>query len=983
MKPVINSFTNAAMAFATLLLVGSLPSPANAATINLSAGGNLNLAIEQALPGDTILLAPGTYTPQATPFISGAPFSNAFWITKNVTIRGTSGAATTILDSNGGFEYAVQFRSIGYLNGPSNPSGAILDGVTVTSLRGGVIALDNSVPGGLQNIQIRNVVVNADGNNVNAESGVLLQKTTDSIVDNVVVNKGALGGIYLLDASRNIVMNSVVNRVRIQHAITSFGGAYNQILNNTITQSPLEGIAIKNSSFARVEGNTISGYFSDGIALSDNSRNSAVIHNTMVADAYRYSPLIANNINRANGVGLWLNCGSNANYVAGNYLRGAPEVGLAIYSSNNNYILGNVVTENLQGGVLTRDLTQFCDPNIASSKAADNNIIHRNSTTYQEQGGGILAIQSSANEIAYNYVSSINEFGQKVTRPLGTFGLSFFSALQSKVFANTVNDTTYPVNVDINTFNTQFFRNRFLKNGTGMIVRSPASTRVDDELAVGGNHWDVANIGGNPNPNTTPYKDIIVINAADVVQPSGTMQDRYPYGLETFGRTYDASIKYPASGAVIANGRRARIEWHSDACTFVNIVYNAGGPSAIVVATKVPNTGYYTWTLPNLPAGNGYIAGVECLTGSGLSTGVFRYSLPFAVANSSLVLMSPHGVHLADAGSTMRVAWRKTDPSALVSVFLSYNGGAETLVASSATNPFADFILPNITTNTARIRVSSPTGQDGTDGYFSIRRGGATGQITSVVANQNLQIGFVHDLRWASVAGSTIVDLEYFDGAVFKPIVRNFADRGSYSWLVQEAATNDSRLRILFKDQNGTTLSSAESATVNIVYRTDVGVLQNRFRLFNINTLEHLYTSDLNEFTVLKGYSDWLNDFSDRPAMRTFSGPNIIGGVKLRPYYRLFNKVTRIHHWTISREDYFVKRTTPATWEQEGVDGYVLPTQVAGTVPLYRIFFPPLNKYLWTVDANEYNYQVTVGGWTNAGVPGLPLGVEGYVYAPL
>lgn len=148
MKPVINSFTNAAMAFATLLLVGSLPSPANAATINLSAGGNLNLAIEQALPGDTILLAPGTYTPQATPFISGAPFSNAFWITKNVTIRGTSGAATTILDSNGGFEYAVQFRSIGYLNGPSNPSGAILDGVTVTSLRGGVIALDNSVPGG-------------------------------------------------------------------------------------------------------------------------------------------------------------------------------------------------------------------------------------------------------------------------------------------------------------------------------------------------------------------------------------------------------------------------------------------------------------------------------------------------------------------------------------------------------------------------------------------------------------------------------------------------------------------------------------------------------------------------------------------------------------------------------------------------------------------------------------------------------------------
>jgi Repeat of unknown function (DUF5648) len=140
---------------------------------------------------------------------------------------------------------------------------------------------------------------------------------------------------------------------------------------------------------------------------------------------------------------------------------------------------------------------------------------------------------------------------------------------------------------------------------------------------------------------------------------------------------------------------------------------------------------------------------------------------------------------------------------------------------------------------------------------------------------------------------------------------------------------------------------------------------------------EHLYTSDLNEYTVLGGFADWK---AEGPSMKTYSSLNTIGGVKLRPYYRLFNMTTRLHYWTIDRTDYFNKRASPATWNQEGVDGYILPSQVSGTVPLYRIYFAPLDKYLWTVDANEYTFLTTSAGWTVAGVPGLPPGVEGYVY---
>lgn len=41
----------------------------NAATINVTSGMNLNLAMETALDGDTISVGPGTYTVGATPTV--------------------------------------------------------------------------------------------------------------------------------------------------------------------------------------------------------------------------------------------------------------------------------------------------------------------------------------------------------------------------------------------------------------------------------------------------------------------------------------------------------------------------------------------------------------------------------------------------------------------------------------------------------------------------------------------------------------------------------------------------------------------------------------------------------------------------------------------------------------------------------------------------------------------------------------------------
>ncbi len=963
------------------------PSAAYGATINVFAGGNINQAIENASPGDLILLAPGTYTPQATTYINGAA-AQFFWLTKAVTVKSTGGAAVTILNASppgGGLFYALWVRPIFTVEGgslrASIPSGAVLDGVTINSTRGGIVVSDpeSSTVGGIRNVQIRNTIINADSNGAFNEDGIVFQAITDSVLDGVTINKSANNGINLANSSGNIIMNSTVNNSRIQQAIVVFGGSNNQVLNNVVTKAARNAIAFKNSNYARIEGNTLSGYFDEGITLTDSSSFAAVVHNTTEADAYRYSASVPSNKFRQDGVGLWLNCGANANYVAGNYTRGAPEVGLAVYASSNNYIVGNTLTENLQGGVLTRHLRFFCDNSVASASSATTfNTIHRNNANYQEEGGGILSKENASNnDIAFNHISSFNAAGQRLVAPGGTAGFTLNNTAANKIFANTVYATTYSMNADNNFANTRFFRNRLVQTSQ-FVIQNTGSMKIDDEFAVGGNFWDVPGISGNPGPNITPFSGVVVQAAPGVVVPPTPTIDRYPYALQSFGRAFDATIKFPVAGAVVANGRRTRIEWHSDACGAVNVVYSQNGSGAALVApsaAKIPNTGYYMWT-PALPAGGGYIVGIECLTTAGVSTGIFRYSAPFTIANNSLALLAPHSAHRADAGSTLRVVWRKTDPNALVNVFLSVNGGAESLMASNVAAPFADITLPNVTSDTARIRIASATGQDGTDGYFSIRRTGATGVVTSIAANQNIQIGYVHDLRWASVAGSTTVDLAFWDGAAYRDIILNLADRGNYSWFVQEVGTNDSKVRVTFKGPTGAVLSTAESTNMNIVYRTDVGVLQTRYRLFNLNTREHLYTTDLNEYTVLGGFADWK---AEGPSMRIYNSLNTFGSTKLRPYYRLFNTTTRLHYWTIDRTDYFTKRALPATWNQEGVDGYIWPIQVGSTVPLYRLYFAPLDKFLWTVDFNEYNFLTTSAGWTVAGTPGLPPGVEGYV----
>lgn len=236
---------------------------------------------------------------------------------------------------------------------------------------------------------------------------------------------------------------------------------------------------------------------------------------------------------------------------------------------------------------------------------------------------------------------------------------------------------------------------------------------------------------------------------------------------------------------------------------------------------------------------------------------------------------------------------------------------------------------------------------------------GSSGSFQPSLGGSVFTIGSAQPLRWVGPSGSMTLDLDLMEGATsVQAIARNLPDFGNFTWFVPEAWSAASRIRATFKDANGAVLGTADSGVFDIQYASAAGSLVPRYRLYSPVTLEHLFTTDVNEYNVLGGFAGvWEKEGT---SSRVYNGPANVSGVDAVPYYRLYDKTKRWHHWTTDRNEYQTLRQFSAIYDAEGVDGYVLPSPVAGSTPLYRLLYVPIaGLHHWTTDENEKNVLLT------------------------
>jgi len=148
------------------------------------------------------------------------------------------------------------------------------------------------------------------------------------------------------------------------------------------------------------------------------------------------------------------------------------------------------------------------------------------------------------------------------------------------------------------------------------------------------------------------------------------------------------------------------------------------------------------------------------------------------------------------------------------------------------------------------------------------------------------------------------------------------------------------------------------------------GVEEPVYRIYSPVTTEHLYTADLNEYDTL-ATRGWTQE---GVAFDWYSGPITLDGVDAEPMYRLYNAADQQHLWTSALNEYNTLKAVTGMWSAEGIVGYVFPTAVASSAPLYRLIYPfAADMHLWTTNLNEINTLISQDGWTEEGIAGYVL----------
>lgn len=258
---------------------------------------------------------------------------------------------------------------------------------------------------------------------------------------------------------------------------------------------------------------------------------------------------------------------------------------------------------------------------------------------------------------------------------------------------------------------------------------------------------------------------------------------------------------------------------------------------------------------------------------------------------------------------------------------------------------------------------------------------------TLSVGSTNLNASFLEAITLtASFTGGSVTptgNVQFYDGAtLLGPAVINGSSQASMTFAFLQPGSHSITAQYAGDANVGALTSSAITQTIGAP--AQAGNMIARYRLYSAVTQEHLYTTDANEYAVLATYG-WAQEGNSH---RVFDAPASVSGIDTVPLFRLYNTSNLQHLWTTDANEYNTLRLFP-NWNAEGVDRYVFSQTVTGAIPLYRLNYPysGLNYHHWTADANEYNVLPGLQGWVQEGIAayvvGLPPANDNFANAAL
>lgn len=786
-----------------LMMLFCISSVSVSETIRVTSNDNLAQIMWDASEGDIIELEEGVYNAQATLY---SPSDPVFHIIRPIELKAVGRVENTILQVPSDKDQVIKVHPASYQNTSgqlfiTNPSGALIKGITLRGSMGGLLVRDyqNLTGGKLSNVQLINTVI--DLQSPTAGHGIELNNVNNAFVDGNTVNTAYANGIYLFESESNIISHNTIKSSLTQHAIGIKGGQKNEIIENTIEGAAADGIILLYSKENNVARNRISGFKVDGITLTDGSQFNRVAYNKILSTGRVDG--------REDGTGIWLNCNSNHNMVIGNQTSGSPENGITIFSASGNLITKNQASDNFDGGAFIWENRNFCFNATYPGEVPTNNTMTHNIFNNNVSNAMIIVRGGNETELGFNFLSGLDHFAGTLAGD-NTGGIQLQSADNIAIFGNTISDVNNAHYIFSDVSNTQIYNNRHFNFALNYAL-SPATVDWSMDNAIGGNYWDSFAVNGNPSVGQA-YTDFVI---DDIGHRGGTNSDDFPFASETLGKSYALSISAPNAGQAIVNSTSRSIEWSSQGCMYIDITMmdNAGVETRI--ESNYPDMGFYLWDASSVATGN-YSIFLMCKNSSGQLTGTVDTVSNVTISDATqLKLITPSAGDEYLEGSTLTVAWTKANTVSTVNVYLSVDEYDEVLLASTVTGTQVDIALPSNLTGSASIKIESAdhVWADSVSSHFSIQN-----NISSVqTASNNVQInsGETVDITWLSPFGTQWVSIDVWDGSMWSSIIKRYSDSGEYSWIAKNISDNTT-IRIQFFNANGVQLAATEKALLNI-----------------------------------------------------------------------------------------------------------------------------------------------------------------------
>lgn len=379
---------------------------------------SIQAAIDNAFPGDTVLISPGTYEENVDVYVINLTLTSEPGSSSDTIVR----AASSLDDTFYVIADGVTIRGLNITGPVDSPSAGIrLNGVKYCNIENNHISTsysDIALNASIESLNTFDENNSLPLNNSSSEAGfgILLDSSSTNILGNNTVS-GNGTSILLRSSTENILINNSVSGSNYGIWVDS---SSNNILNGNNLSNNEVGAYLKTSGGNVLNSSTISNNTVSGISLWDSvgntlSNSTASRNNVSIVLQNSSSNLIDNNTVSSSNYGFWLYSSSNDNKLDGNAALN-NRIGIHINASGGNVLAGNAAINNIRSGISLWDSIENTLINNAASSSYISISLHNSSkntlinNTVSNSSYGMWVAFSSNNNLSDNSASN-NTFG--------------------------------------------------------------------------------------------------------------------------------------------------------------------------------------------------------------------------------------------------------------------------------------------------------------------------------------------------------------------------------------------------------------------------------------------------------------------------------------------------------------------------------------------------------------------------------------------